>query len=121
MAKILICDDAVFMRMTIREALESAGYEIVAEAEGPDEAARLYKEKKPDLVTMDMLMKKSGISGIKDIRNFDPKAKIVVVSVLTEQEGEVVDAIRAGALGIVAKPINRQVLINEVKRVLDIK
>ena len=118
MAKILICDDAVFMRMTIREALESAGHEIVAEAEGPDDAVRLYKEKKPDLVTMDLLMKKSGIIGIKEIRSFDPKAKIIVVSVLAEQEGEVVEAVRAGASGIIAKPINRQGLINEVKRVL---
>ena len=118
MAKILICDDAVFMRMTIREALESAGYEIVAEAEDPDEAVRLYKEKKPDLVTMDLLMKKPGIGGIREIRSFDPKAKIIVISVLAEQEGEVVEAIRAGASGIVSKPISRQGLIDEVKRVL---
>jgi len=118
MAKILICDDAVFMRMTIREALESAGHEIIAEAEDPDDAARLYKEKRPDLVTMDLLMKKPGVGGIKEIKGIDPKAKIVVVSVLTEQEGEVVEAVKAGALGIVSKPINRLVLINEVKRVL---
>ena len=69
-------------------------------------------------MTMDLLMKKPGIGGIKEIRNFDPKAKIVVVSVLAEQEGEVVEAIRAGASGIITKPINRQALINGVVRVL---
>lgn len=120
MAKILICDDAVFMRLTIREALESAGHEIVGEAEGPDEALQLYKDKKPDLVTMDLLMKKSGIEGIKAIKNHDPNAKIIVASVLSEQEGEVVEAVRAGAMGIIAKPINRQAFINEVKRVLGV-
>lgn len=121
MAKILICDDAVYMRMTIREALEAAGHEVIAEADCPDEAARLYKEKKPDLVTMDLLMKTPGIEGIKEIINFDKNAKIIIVSVLAEQEGEVVEAIRAGALGFIIKPINRQELINEVGRVLGVR
>lgn len=118
MAKILICDDAVFMRMTIREALEGAGHEIIGEAENAEEAFVMYKKHKPDLVTMDLLMKDSGVTGVKKIKEIDPNAKIIIVSVLNEQESEVVEAIRAGAAGIVAKPIKRDVLETEVKRVL---
>ena len=81
MAKILICDDAVFMRMTIREALKNAGHEIIGEAENGEEALKLYKKLKPDLVTMDLLMKTSGVDSIKNIKKTDPKAKIVIVSV----------------------------------------
>jgi len=118
MAKILVCDDAVFMRMTIREALEKAGHEVVAEAESADEVPKLYKKHKPDLVTMDLLMKTPGVEGVKSIKELDPNAKIVIITVLNEQEAEVVEAIRAGAQGIVSKPVNREVLLAEVKRVL---
>lgn len=119
MAKVLICDDAVFMRMTIREILESAGHEIVGEADGVDEALDMYKKFKPDIVTMDIIMKSSGVEAVKKIIAFDPKAKIVVVSVLNEQEADVVEAVKCGALGIVTKPIKRDVLIAEVSRVLE--
>ncbi len=118
MAKILVCDDAVFMRMTIREALEHAGHTIAGEAEDADQAVTMYREKKPDLVTMDLLMKTPGTDAIKRIMALDSKAKVVVVSVLNEQEAEVVEAVRAGAQGIVTKPIKREVLIQEIERVL---
>lgn len=118
MARILICDDAAFMRSVMRETLENAGHTIVAEAEDPLQAIEMYKEHKPDLVTMDILMKASGVEGVKGIRKIDPKAKIVIVSVLTAQEGEVVEAVREGALGIVSKPIKREILLAEVERVL---
>ncbi len=120
MARILICDDAVFMRMTIKEALLKAGHDIIGEAESGDEVAQLYQTLKPDLVTMDLLMKSSGTDGIKKIREIDPKAKIVVVSVLDKHGAEVVEAVRAGALGFVTKPIRREVLTSEVNRVLAI-
>ncbi len=119
MAKILICDDAVFMRMTIREVLEKAGHEIVGEAEGAEEEISLYQQIKPDLVTMDLLMKSPGVDAIKRIKKINPNARIIVVSVLNEQEEEVVNAIRAGAQGIVTKPIKREVLLAEVNRVLE--
>jgi len=118
MARILVCDDAVFMRMTIKETLQKAGHEIIGEAESGEEAAQLYQTLKPDLVTMDLLMKTSGVSGVKKIKEIDPKAKIVIVSVLNEQEAEVVEAVRSGALGIVTKPIRREALAAEVNRVL---
>ena len=121
MARILICDDAVFMRMTIKETLEDAGHEVVVEAGDADEAVRMYKKYKPDVVTMDILMKHSGIEAIKNIIALDPSARIIVVTVLTEQEGEVVEAVKMGALGIVTKPIKKEVLVSEVNRVLEIK
>lgn len=118
MARILVCDDAVFMRMTIREALQDAGHSVVGEAESVDGAVDLYIKEKPDLVTMDILMKDSGVSAVRQIIDLDPKARIIIVSVLNEQEEEVVEAIRSGALGIVTKPIKRELLIAEVDRVL---
>ena len=118
MARILICDDSVFMRMTIQETLKSAGHEIVGEAEGPDEAIQMFRDLKPDLITMDLLMKKPGKNAIKEIKEIDPNARIIIVSVLAEQEAEVVEAVRLGAQGIVTKPIKREVLVSEVDRVL---
>ena len=118
MARILICDDAEFMRKTIREALEHVGHEVVAEAEDIDDAAEKYKALKPDIVTMDIIMKHSGVDGVKKIRAMDPKAKIIVISVFQEEEGEIVEAIRAGAMGLLSKPIKRELLIEEVDRVL---
>lgn len=118
MARILICDDAIFMRMTIREAMERAGHTVVGEAEDPDSAYLLYIKEKPDLVTMDLLMKTSGVEGIKKICEYDPKARIIIVSVLNDQEMEVAAGIKAGAKGFVAKPIRREILVAEMDRVL---
>ncbi len=118
MATILVCDDSSFMRMTIAEALQKAGHVVVGQAQDGDEAVSAYRKLKPDLVTMDILMRVPGVSAIQRIREEDPKAKIVVVSVLNEQEAEIVDAVRKGALGIVTKPIKRETLVSEVNRVL---
>ncbi|MBU1922597.1 response regulator [Patescibacteria group bacterium] len=118
MARILICDDAAFMRMTIRETLENAGHEIIGEAEDGNSAIEIYKKSKPDLVTMDILMKTSGVEAVKKLKDLDPNAKIVMVSILDEQEAEVIEAVRSGAEGIVTKPIKREMLTAEVNRVL---
>ena len=120
MARILICDDAPFMRMVIREALESAGHVIVGETDDLNDLVSLFKSQRPDLVTMDILMRESGVEGVKRIMREDKNAKIVVVSVLAEQEAEVVDAVRLGAQGIVTKPIRRELLLAEVNRVLNL-
>jgi len=119
MAKILVCDDAEFMRMTIREAMEEAGHEVAGEADDGETALALYEKVKPDLVTMDLLMKTSGVDAVRKIREFDPHARIVIITVLSDQEAEVVKAIRAGASGIVTKPIARDALVAEVNRVLE--
>ena len=121
MARILICDDAEFMRMTIRDALESAGHQIVGEAKDGTDAVEKYKKLKPDIVTMDLLMKIPGQGAIKEITAHDPKAKIIVISVLNDQEGEVIEAVRFGASGLVTKPIKRETLISEVDRVFKLE
>lgn len=118
MASIIICDDAVFMRMTIREILESAGHEIVAETDDIEDAVYLFKKYDPDVVTMDLLMRQSGVEGVKQLIAANPNAKIVIVSVLSDQEGEVVEAVKSGASGIVTKPIKRETLLSEIDRVL---
>jgi two-component system chemotaxis response regulator CheY len=118
MTRILICDDSQYMRGVIRGILEEKGYEIVAEAEDADEAVEKYKKFRPDLVTMDMLMRKSGSDAVADIMKINKNAKVVIVSVLNDGEELVVSAIKAGALGIVTKPIKKEVLLNEVERVL---
>lgn len=120
MAKILVCDDALFMRMTIKDTLEAAGHHVVGEAKNVKESIKLFKELKPDLVTMDMLMDRSGTEAIKNIIKVNPKAKIVIVSVLNNQESEVVDAVKHGAQGLVTKPIKRESLVAEVERVLEL-
>lgn len=121
MARILICDDAAFIRMIIKDALVSAGHEVIGEAADTETAVKLYKEFKPDVVTMDLLMKTPGKEAIREIKKFNSKAKIIIISILTEQESEVIEAVRSGAEGIVIKPIKREALLAEVERVLNKK
>ena len=121
MARILIVDDAEFMRMTIKEILEKKGHEVVGETDNLETTLELYKKNKPDLVTMDILMKESGVEIIKALKEIDKQVKIIVISVINEQETEVVDAIKAGAEGFVEKPVKKEVLISEVDRVLNLQ
>ena len=86
MAKVLIVDDAAFMRLSIKTMLERHGFEISGEAENGEEAIAKYKELKPDVVTMDITMPgMSGIEALKAIRQIDPKAKVVVVSSMGQE------------------------------------
>jgi len=117
-AKILIVDDAAFMRMMLSDILIENGYDIAGEAEDGEEAVRLYKELKPDLVTMDIVM--PGAGGIESIRNIlkeDPKAKILVVSALGQQK-LVKEAIEAGAKDFMIKPFKPEKVIEAVERIL---
>ncbi|MDP6686174.1 MAG: response regulator [Candidatus Omnitrophota bacterium] len=119
MARILISDDSDFMRETIKGILSEAKHEILGEAKNGDEAIEKFTLLKPDLVTMDILMRPGGIKAIKKIREMDPKASILVISVLEDSQADIVEAIRLGANGYVGKPIKKEVLISEVKRVLN--
>jgi len=117
-AKILIVDDAAFMRMMLSDILEENGYDIAGEAEDGDEAVRLYIKLKPDLVTMDIVM--PGAGGIESIRNIlkkDPEAKILVVSALGHQK-LVKEAIEAGAKDFMVKPFTPEKVIEAVEGVL---
>lgn len=106
--RILIVDDAAFMRMTLRKMLEEFGHEIVGEAVDGNDAVEKYKELRPDLVTMDITMpNKDGITATREIKEFDPKAKVLISSAMG-QESMVKDAIIAGASDFIVKPIDPQ-------------
>ena len=86
MAKILIADDAAFVRLTLRQILEGAGHMVVAEAADGDEAYTLYRDTRPDIVLMDITMPEcSGIEGLKKIRQLDPEAKCIICSAMGQQ------------------------------------
>ncbi|EKD50239.1 MAG: hypothetical protein ACD_62C00606G0003 [uncultured bacterium] len=116
--KILIVDDASYMRALIKDVLVTHGYEVVGEAEDRAGAVIKHKELKPDLITMDIVMKNSsGIDAIREITTEDKNAKILVLSAMGHQ-AMFVEAIQAGASGFVLKPFKPEVLLEEVKRIL---
>ncbi|GBF49839.1 regulator receiver protein [Leptospira ryugenii] len=104
MARILVVDDAKFMRTLVKDALVGAGHEIVGEAENGNIAIEQYKALKPDLVTMDITMReKDGIEATKEIIKFDAQAKIIMVTALG-QEDLLAKAIKMGVKDFVVKP-----------------
>ncbi len=116
--KILIVDDAAFMRMMIKNILMKNGYEIVGEAENGKMAVNLYSETKPDLVTMDITMPEmDGIEAVKAIRSKDSSASIIMCSAMGQQS-MVMDAIQAGAKDFIVKPFQQDRLLQAIERVL---
>lgn len=116
--RILIVDDAAFMRMMIKDILVKNGYEVVGEAADGFQAVEKYKELKPDLVTLDITMpEKDGISALKDIRSFDPEAKVIMCSAMGQQ-AMVIDAIQAGAKDFIVKPFQADRVIEAIKKIL---
>ncbi len=102
--RVLVCDDAIFMRTMISDILAEAGYEVVGEAETGVQAIERYKELHPDLVTMDIVMPDmGGIEAVREIVKRDPDAKILMCSAMGQQ-ALVVEAIQAGAKDFVVKP-----------------
>jgi two-component system chemotaxis response regulator CheY len=115
---ILIVDDAAFMRMMIKNIVTKNGYEVVGEAENGHVALELYKQKKPDLVTMDITMPEmSGIEGVKAIRSYDPNANIIMCSAMGQQS-MVMEAIQAGAKDFIVKPFQQDRILQAIERVL---
>jgi len=118
MARILIVDDAKFMRITLTNIVKKADHEIVGEAENGREAVRLYRELKPDLVTMDITMPEmSGLDAVKEIKRDFKDAKIIMCSAMGQQK-MVVDAIEAGAKDFIVKPFDESQVIDSISRVL---
>ncbi len=116
--KILIVDDAAFMRMTLRDILTKAGYEISGEAEAGEEAVEKYAQLKPDLVTMDMVMLgEGGIKAVRDIVAQDSQARVLMVSAMGQQ-ALIIESIQAGAKGFVIKPFKPAEVVAEVKRII---
>ncbi|MBI2266127.1 MAG: response regulator [Armatimonadetes bacterium] len=115
-AKVLITDDAMFMRMMLKDILTKNGFEVVAEAENGAQAVQKYKEFKPDLVTMDIVMPEmDGISAVKNILAVDPNAKVIMCTAMGQQ-ALVIEAMGAGAKDFITKPFSPQKVIETVKK-----
>lgn len=115
MAKIMLVDDAAFMRMRCAKLLTENGYEV-GEAENGQEAINKYQNYKPDLVLMDITMPvMDGITATREIKQMDPGAKIVMVSALGQQT-MVIEAIKAGAKDFVVKPFEPDKILTTVKK-----
>jgi two-component system chemotaxis response regulator CheY len=118
MARILIADDAAFMRMMIKNILTQNGHEVVGEAANGAEAVARYAELKPDVMTMDITMpEKDGIEALKEIIAADPAAKVVMCSALG-QEAKVIESIRSGAKDFVVKPFQQERVLSAVTKAL---
>ncbi len=116
--RILVVDDAAFMRMMIKNILTKYGYEVVGEAENGAVAVQMYQELRPDLVTMDVTMPEmDGIECVKAILAQDPKANIVMVSAMGQQ-AMVMEAIQAGAKDFIVKPFQQERILQAIERVL---
>ncbi|MDK2808351.1 MAG: two-component system, chemotaxis family, chemotaxis protein CheY [Clostridiales bacterium] len=117
MKRIMVVDDASFMRATLKTMLEKNGFVVVAEAEDGNEAIEKYGEIKPDIVTMDITMPKlGGLEALKGIMEADPKAKVLMVSAMG-QEDKVRQAIMFGARSFVVKPFKEEQLIKVLHQI----
>ena len=116
--RVLICDDAIFMRTMLADILKQAGFEVIGEADTGAKAVDRYRELKPDLVTMDIVMPDmGGIDAVRAIVKEDPSAKILMCSAMGQQ-ALVVEAIQAGAKDFVVKPFQPGRVLEAVQRVL---
>lgn len=117
-AKILVVDDAVFMRRMLSDILKEGGHEVVAEAANGKEGIQQYKKAKPDIVTMDIIMPElGGIDAVKEIVKDDKNAKVLMVSAMGQQQ-LVVEAIQAGAKDFIVKPFEASRVLGAVERLL---
>ena len=117
--RVLIVDDAAFMRMMIKDILSKNGYEVVGEAENGQVAIEKYKDLKPDLVTMDITMPEmDGIAAVKEIRAFDSSARVIMCSAMGQQ-AMVIEAIQAGAKDFIVKPFQPERVLEAVSKALD--
>lgn len=118
MKKILIVDDASFMRMIIKDILIQDGYEVVGEAENGIEAIEMYNEFSPDIVLMDITMPQmDGIEALKKIKSINNNAKIIMCSAMGQQE-MVIESIQAGAEEFIVKPFQPERVVEAIRKVL---
>ncbi len=116
MKKVLIVDDAAFMRLSLRTILEQNGFDVVGEAENGVVAIDKYKELKPEVVTMDITMPEmDGVQALRAIKSIDSQAKVIMISALG-QESHVKEAVMMGAKGFIVKPWKDDYLIETLKK-----
>lgn len=115
---ILICDDAAFMRMMIKDILTKNGYNVVGEAENGVKAVEKYSELKPDLVLMDITMPEmDGIQALKAIKASDSSAAVIMCSAMGQQ-AMVIDSIQSGAKDFIVKPFQQDRVLEAVRKVV---
>jgi two-component system chemotaxis response regulator CheY len=114
--RVLIVDDASFIRASLKMVLERNGYQVVGEAENGSVAVAKYNELKPELVTMDITMPEmDGITALRAIKSIDPNAKVIMISAMG-MEDKVKDAILSGAAGFIVKPFNEDQVIRGLSK-----
>ena len=118
MAKMLIVDDASFMRSSLKYIVETGGHTVIGMAEDGQEALELYRKSRPDVVTLDILMTgMDGFSALKAIMKEDPKAKVIMVTAVGNEDRQE-EARKIGASGYIRKPFKQTDIIDEINRVL---
>jgi two-component system chemotaxis response regulator CheY len=118
MARVLIVDDAAFMRKLLTDALVSGGHEVVGEAGNGNEAVTRWQELRPELTTLDITMpEKDGLAALAEIMAIDPSAKVIMCSALG-QEGKVLEAVKLGAKDFVVKPFQPPRVLEAVDKAL---
>ena len=118
MARVLVVDDAAFMRKMVSDALAKGGHEVVGEASNGVEAIARFQELKPDLMTLDITMpEKDGLAALAEIVAADPSARVVMCSALG-QESKVLEAIKLGAKDFVVKPVQADRVVDAVAKAL---
>ncbi|MFT8317128.1 MAG: response regulator [Sporolactobacillus sp.] len=116
--RILVVDDAAFMRMMLKDILKKNGYDVVGEGANGNEAVTKYEELKPDLVTLDITMPElDGIQALKKIKASDSNCKVIMCSAMGQQ-AMVIDAIQAGAKDFIVKPFQADRVIEAIKKTL---
>jgi two-component system chemotaxis response regulator CheY len=116
--RILITDDALFMRVTLKNILTQNGYEVCGEAANGAESVQMYKDLKPDLVTMDITMPEmDGIAALKEIKSIDPDACVVMCTAMG-QKNMVVEAIQSGAKDFIVKPFQPERVVEALNKLL---
>ena len=116
MKRVLIVDDAAFMRMSIRTMLQNYDFEIVGEAENGVMAIEKYQELQPDIVTLDITMPEmDGLQALREIKKIDPAASVVLVSALG-QEARMKEAIIYGAKGFIVKPFKEEIIVSALSK-----
>ena len=117
MARILVVDDAAFMRRMVIDVLTSGGHEVVGEGANGNEALQRYQELRPDVMTLDITMpEKDGLTALRELIALDPGAKVVMCSALG-QESKVLEAVKAGARDFIAKPFEPQRVLSAIEKV----
>lgn len=115
--RILITDDALFMRVTLKKILTEAGYDVVGEATNGAEAVKLYEQLKPDVVTMDITMPEmDGIQALKEIKKIDANARVIMCTAMG-QKTMVIEAVQSGAKDFIVKPFQSDRVVEAVNKV----